>query len=269
MHLFQEESVDNDKLAGENVTRTGATAPVPTGDDQSVAKGSCRSHSSYPQSDRYSVAGMSSASGSEIKSDSQLKYRHGAKELASAVHHALRTELRECNCRQCLEKQKTLRKLDGQVYRQDAVIPQSAHCPCCKHLQNEQDPYAHQQNNNCPPIKLTSTNLEALKTVQGSVNHQRIYSWIEHNERYRSEMAHPHVGESPRDTPSTKRRHHPPVVYDTTRPGTDYHLMREPGASLEPLPDTNHVLEQARRRLEDNSRMLSKSSRKPGRSSSR
>ena len=216
---------------------------------------------------------MSSASGSEVKSDSQLKYRHGAKELASAVHHALRTELRECTCKQCLEMQKAYRKLDNPVYvagrQQEQLIQPSSHCPCCKHLQNYHDPYIHQRNNNGPPVKLTSTNLEALKTVQASADHERIYSWIEHNEKYRSEMAHPHVAESSCDTPMSKRRHRPPVVYNTTRPGSsDYHGVREP-LPLEPLPDTNLVLEEAKRRLEDNSRGISRSSRKAGRSSSR
>ena len=217
---------------------------------------------------------MSSASGSDVKSDSTLKYRHGAKELASAVHHALRTELRECTCVQCLDKQKTYRKLDSPVYlsrrQQELMLPQSAHCPCCKHLQNEHDPYIHQRNNNGPPVKLTSSNLEALKTSQASADHERIYSWIEHNEKYRSEMDHLHVADSSCDTTVAKRRHRPPVVYNTTRPGSsDYHHgMRDP-LHLDPLPDTNLVLEEAKRRLEDNSRGVSRGSRKPGRSSSR
>lgn len=266
IYSFQEDRNEGPKPKGENDARTTMPAPSSTGDDKSLAKSSCLSHSSYPQSDRYSVAGMSSASGSEVKSDSQLKYRHGAKELASAVHHALRTELKECHCQPCLEKQKTSRKLDGQPHQRHQEIPQSAHCPCCKHLQNDTEPYPHQRSSSSS-VKLTSTNLEALKTAQAAIDHQRIYSWIEHNEKYRSEMGQPHVVESPRDTPMTKRRHRPPVVYDTTRP--DYHYMREPGIALEPLPDTSLVLEEAKRRLEDNTRGISRSSRKSGRSSSR
>jgi len=258
---------------GESVSQMGSVTPLCPGDENTKTRGSCRSHGSYPQSDRYSVAGMSSVSGSEVKSDSQLKYRHGAKELASAVHHALRNELKECTCKQCLDKQKTYRKMDNPVYiggkHQNYDIPPSAHCPCCKHLQNVADPYTHQRNNNSPSVKLTSSNLEALKIPPSSADNERIYSWIEHNEKYRSEMAHPHVADSPSDTPTAKRRHRPPVIYNTTRPGSDYHAMKDSGTSLDPYPYTNVVLEEAKRRLEDNSRGVSRSSRKPGRSSSR
>lgn len=266
--FFQEESDEFLKTKGESASRTIVPAHLPSGDDVSLAKSTCLSHSSYPLSDRYSVAGMSSTSGSEVKSDSQLKYRHGAKELASAVHHALRTELKECHCQQCVERQKTFRKADHQAHhtprQQEAILPQNVPCPHCKHLPS--DPYAHQRNNNGPHVKLTSVNLESLQAPQSSVDVQRIYSWIEHNERYRSEMANPHVLESPRDTPLARRKHRPPVVYDTTRPAaTDYHCVREPGNI--PLADTNRVLQEAKRRLEDNTRGVSRSSRKPGRSS--
>ncbi|XP_065065797.1 axin-1-like isoform X2 [Rhopilema esculentum] len=245
--------------------------------DENIATGSCQGHSNYPHSERYSVAGMSSTSGSELKSDSQLKYRHGAKELASAVHHALRTELKECHCQQCLEKQLSSRKFENTTHNnivQDEIGSQIAHCQCCRLLQKgHQEPLLHHKNNG-QHGKLTTSNLENLKGPQVMVDHQRIYSWMEHNEKYKSEMMHPHSIDSSSQTNATKHRHRQPVVYDTSRPScssgsVEHGFARDHALPLLSQPDTSLVLEEAKRRLEDTNRSMGKSSRRSGRSSSR
>ncbi len=241
-----------------------------------TVKSSCKSQGSYPQSDRYSAVGMSSVSGSEIKVENQLKYKHGAKELASAVHHALRTELKECQCQQCLEKHNIAGLTDHQVYnvhKLEHLKFQNMHCPCC--LQNQQHDYSlHQRSRPGPGNKLTPSNLEHFHP-HNPVDHNRIYLWMEQSEKYRSEMIHSDFIDSSHPSPAVRRRHRPPVIYDTTRPGdsvscySEQHPWSDPGVQSVHAHDTGVVLEEAKRRLEDNTKGVSRSSRRNGSKTSR
>lgn len=260
-----------------NSHKSDRSIPKSSGEDDRMNKSSCKSLDSYPLSDRYSVAGMSSANGSELKAESQLKYKHGAKELASAVHHALRTELKECKCQQCIEKHIGSGRPEHVVYnvqRPEGPALQSSHCSCCKHLQGQN--YGSQQKN-CLQVnsKLTPTNLGNYEIPADIVDHNRIYMWMEESEKFRPEMLAANVAESARPAPAVQRHHRTPVVYDTTRPG-DYssgcsdRQYFDPALQVLHQPDTNVVLEEAKKRLADNSRSTTRSSRRSGnRTSSR
>eukprot|EP00794_Sanderia_malayensis_P008965 gene8965-9922_t len=253
---------------------------LPASDGDGSTKGSCKYQGSYPQSDRYSAVGMSSVSGSEIKAESQLKYKHGAKELASAIHHALRTELKECQCKQCLEKHnlpsRTGHHHAPNLHHHQPV--QNVHCMCC--LQNQQQhhyDYSGKRGRDISLKKLTPSTLEALETAQNMVDRDRIYMWMEQNEKFQGEMARSAFSDSTHQmSPNVRRRHKTPVVYDTTRVGDSVSTFAEhppwsgsTGLPVLQQPDTSVVLKEAKRRLEDNARGTSRSSRRNSSKSNR
>ena len=59
-----------------------------------------------PASDRYSVAGASSHSGSgaHVEHQKHRNIKEKAKELRNAVHHSLRNGLGECQCQSCYDR---------------------------------------------------------------------------------------------------------------------------------------------------------------------
>ena len=199
------------------------------------------------------------------------------------MHHALRTELRECRCPQCYEAQfiASSRDSDYIVHHQHyhknynghesmaefSCVQHTNHCSCCRHSQE-----SSMHHSSRPQMelngKLTAMNLGQLQPDPPPiVDRSRILNWMEQNEKYQHESFQPPL--SPKPSPAMHRRQKEPVTYNTSRPpvpnsghvNAGQPIASDPNMPPLPQPDSNTVLEEVKRRLEDGKKDRSSRSR--------
>lgn len=207
-----------------------------------------------PASDRYSVAGASSHSGSGANMERDRNIKDKAKELRNAVHHSLRNNLGECQCQACFDRIRHEKLYSehpgGSCYKHDKVTQNNRyHNPqpcCCK----SKDSYC---NHNIPNTYNHKPNPELHRYYKGHgeehgrdidalpVDKSKIFAWMEKNEKYKTQYPEP----SP--SPALRRKKQP-VVYDNSRVQP---IAQDLGMPLLPQPDTGNVLEEVKRVLEE------------------
>lgn len=223
-----------------------------------------------PMSDRYSVAGQSSHSGSH----SGVMMNKKAKELRDVVHHQLRNDLGECKCGNCVEQKFHQRYYGssngggGNPHHHGGHHHRYSNNPD-KHYYNHSSSYYSHSNHSHHSSDYHhshSTVEDPHHRYEHSSEHsagrrihehpgmeqpdvmppldtRKIYKWMEQNERYQQQSA-----ANPAPSPQVGRKKKP-VVYDTSRAVQP--IAQDPGMPVLPPPDTGNVLEEVKRVLEE------------------
>merc|ERR1719450_260444 len=212
-----------------------------------------------PASDRYSVAGASSHSGSGANMEKNRNVKEKAKELRNAVHHSLRNGLGECECKSC--DIKCQEKSYPSTYTKDSSKHSSEFCRrslvqgnpgCCCHAK---DSYC-----TCPPPLYRKYNSEQSSHRTADYPHEnvnedfvppmdntKIYAWMELNDRLKHEPNYPDHTPSP----AVRRKKQPKDYERKTVAQTVQPIAQDLHMPLLPQPDTGNVLEEVKRVLEE------------------
>lgn len=224
---------------------------------------------SWVMSDRPSVAGQSSHSGSH----SGILVNKKAKELRDIVHHQLRSDLKECKCENCLQVKYHERcchagsthssgvrgehqqhyYVNSRQHSQHGYYPQSSHSNSYQqsnHTVEETNKYntissAHHRDSrphhHHDPYE--------LQNIAPPVDNSKIYSWMQKNEKYQKEAF-----ANPAPSPSLRRKKkNNALQYNTSRSAAKgvQPIAQDTGMPLLPQPDAENVLQEVKRVLEE------------------
>ena len=227
---------------------------------------------SWVMSDRPSVAGQSSHSGSH----SGVMVNKKAKELRDIVHHQLRSDLKECRCESCLQVKyheqyqrassstHSMNRNERDTYSSNARngyhYPHSSHSNSYHHSNETMQDMNRYNTISSHRGSRSSHHRDAYEQqeIAPPPDNNKIYSWLEKNERYQQEG----FSANPAPSPSIRRKKKP-VTYNTSRNvGQPKHpLANDTGMPILPPPDADNVLQEVKRVLEEPQH--SRSSRQP------
>ena len=217
---------------------------------------------SWVMSDRPSVAGQSSHSGSH----SGILVHKKAKELRDKVHHQLRSDLKECRCDHC-------------SHAPSSSVHSGRHDHDRHHGGSDHGYYPHSSNNNSYNYSIdtvqdsnnryntmssshrggASRTSHHRESCQQQQQHQqgdialpldtrKIYSWMEKNERYHHQKSSSSYAD-PNPSPSLRRKKNP-IQYNTSRQAVQP-IAQDTGMPILPQPDPDNVLQEVKRKLEE------------------
>ena len=224
-----------------------------------------------PASDRYSVAGASSHSGSGANVEKNRAIKEKAKELRNAVHHSLRNGLGECECHSCVLKRQE-KSFHHSTYSKDSSSKHSSdycrrsavgHCSagmgcCCQgggggggggkdgapfplpYRKFNSEESSH-RTADYPPDNVNEDFIPPMDNT-------KIYAWMERNERLHHKDSDKTGGFMPDHAPSPAVRRKKQLVKQS---GQKAPIAQDLGMPLMPLPDTGNVLEEVKRVLEE------------------
>ena len=213
-----------------------------------------------PASDRYSVAGASSHSGSGANMENQKNrnIKEKAKELRNAVHHSLRNGLGECECHSCDIKRKE--KSFQPAYTKDhhssdycRKASLSGHQTCCcqnkdSYCSNQSHPLYRKFNSEESSHRTGDYTHENInEDFTQPVDNTKIFAWMERNEKYKHESSYP----DPMPSPAVRRKKLPKDYERNTVTQAVQPIAQDLGMPLLPQPDTGNVLEEVKRVLEE------------------
>ena len=233
-----------------------------------------QSYVAPPMSDRYSVAGQSSHSGSH----SGVMMNKKAKELRDIVHHQLRNDLGECKCDNCVQQKFHERYYSSSNNGGGGGVSNSNAPPRYDKRPNQSTSsyYSHSNHNShhSSDYHHSHSTLEEMRynSVHNTTEHysgrrpdykeehgndayaadvmppldtSKIYNWMEKNERYNQQSAFA----NPAPSPQVSRKKKQQVAYDTSRAVQP--IAQDPGMPVLTPPDTGNVLEEVKRVLEE------------------
>ena len=215
-----------------------------------------------PASDRYSVVGASSHSGSGANmNEKNRNIKEKAKELRNAVHHSLRNGLGECECHSCDIKRQSFQSTHSKDHhshhsdfsRSSKSSLQQSHSMCCCQQ-------SHNKDSHCNPATHRKYNSEesSHRTVDYThenypeevppIDNTKIFAWMERNEKYKHKSSYPDPMPSPavRRKKQTKEFERNANVAQAVQP-----IAQDLGMPLLPQPDTGNLLEEVKRVLEE------------------
>lgn len=232
-----------------------------------------------PATDRYSIAGASSHSGSGIHQEFNNKYNRNVKEKAKglwdAVHHSLRNGLGECYCQSCYERKQHARLYNDHLpqnipvhyhqerfsqHHQSVANDRSSH-----HYQQTQS--YHGSSCHCDSCAVTFINTHESRYSGGKhelmnysqqcrkdysydiqpdipppMDSAKIYAWMAKNEQLNYSCPNP--------GPSPALRRKKQVNSENIRPDhAGQPIAQDPGMPLLPQPDAENVLQEVKRKL--------------------
>jgi len=215
---------------------------------------------SWVMSDRPSVAGQSSHSGSH----SGVMVNKKAKELRDIVHHQLRSDLKECRCDSCLQVKyreqyqrasSSTHSMGRHEYdnnsRNAYHYPHSSHSNSYHHSNETVQDMNRYNTISSHRGSRSSHHREAYEQqdIVPPPDNNKIYSWLEKNERYQQEG----FTANPAPSPSIRRKGKKPVTYNTSRNvgQAKNPLANDTGMPILPPPDAENVLQEVKRVLEE------------------
>lgn len=226
-----------------------------------------------PASDRYSVAGASSHSGSGANMENQKNkiLKEKAKELRNAVHHSLRNGLGECACHSCEVKRKeNSSRHEKSSYHSSScgkdhhssdycrkpnhMLPGPQTSCCChskdSHCSNSNQSHPlYRKNNSEHSSHRTGDYLHENITEDfvPPIDNTKIIAWMERNEKYKHDPAYP----DPMPSPAVRRKKQQKEYERGSVAHAVQPIAQDLSMPLLPPPDTGNVLEEVKRVLEE------------------
>ena len=225
----------------------------------------CDAQSWVGMSDRPSVAGQSSHSGSH----SGILVHKKAKELRDKVHHQLRSDLKECRCDHCRHAPSSLVHSGRHEHHErhhgsssdHGYYPHSSNSNSYNYstdtMQDSNNRYNTMSSSHRAGGSRTSHHRESCQQQQqqqGDVapplDTSKIYSWMEKNERYHHKKSSSSTAYAdPSPSPSLRRKKNP-IQYNTSRQAVQP-IAQDTGMPILPQPDPDNVLQEVKRKLEE------------------
>jgi len=227
-----------------------------------------------PATDRYSVAGASSHSGSganvEYHKFNRNHVKEKAKGLFDAVHQSLRNGLGECNCQACFERKQqeclfsssqhpsipSHSSSNNRTLNQQSCHSNSCHCSTCtmsypsyndprsdpRYSNNRHNTQSNHMSQQPPSDHHYIT--EEQQDIAAPIDTSKIYAWLEKNEKLKTENPN-----KPLPSPAIRRKKQQTINDNLGLAGQP--IAQDPGMPLLPQPDTGNVLEEVKRVLEE------------------